>query len=396
MKQAVDVVVVGAGIAGLAHAWAAAKRGRSVALLERSPRASGASVRNFGMVWPVGQPVEVLPVALHSRALWLEAAEAAGFWHHTQGSVFLAVREDELAVMREFVEGPHAAGYDCELLSQDQVFALSPAANRSHVIGGFASATEVGVDPREAIATMPAMLAERHGVRIAFGTAAMRVEPGAVHTADGGVWEARERIVVCSGADTRALFPEVFSRHDLVVCKLQMLATGPQPAGWSAGPMVASGPTLRHYTSFAQCPTLGELKCRVADETPELDAMGIHYMAAQNGTGEVVLGDSHEYGEPVSPFNRGDIDTVMLKGLRQLLDMPEWTIARRWHGVYLKAPGRTHFVDEPLQGVTVFNGLGGSGMTLSFGLADTFWAQASSNADHTSHHDTIEKDKVTL
>lgn len=346
--------------------------------------AQGASVRNFGMVWPIGQPADIFPTAMRSRELWLEAAQHAGFWHHTNGSVFLATYEDELAVMREFVDGLGSAGYDCMMLSQQEVFDRCPAANRSNVIGGFFSGTEVGVDPREAIAKLPAMLASLHGVALSFGTAAVRAEPGVVHTADGRAWEANERVMVCSGADTRALFPKVFERDDLVQCKLQMFATGPQPAGWSAGPMIASGPTLRHYTSFADCPTLGALKSRIASESPELDEWGIHFMAAQNGLGEVVMGDSHEYGEPISPFDRDDIDAAMLAGLERLLDLPDWSIARRWHGVYLKNLSGTHLVEEPLPGVTVFNGPGGAGMTLSFGLADAYWE------DHASRPDTPE------
>src|SRR6204780_4899962 len=113
----VDVAIVGAGILGLAHAYAAAKAGKSVVVIEKSPRASGASVRNFGMVWPIGQPAgPMLELALRSRKLWLEILDRANLPRRETGSLHLTYRADEAAVAQEFAElGPHL-GYQCSWL----------------------------------------------------------------------------------------------------------------------------------------------------------------------------------------------------------------------------------------------------------------------------------------
>lgn len=381
MTQRYDVVIVGAGIVGLANAWAAAKLGHRVVVLEASPYAQAASIRNFGMVWPIGQPAgEMLQTALHSRELWLQIAAEAGFWHHTHGSVYLAIQEDELAVMDEFAQTSSDLGYDCDMLEPHALAQHCPAMNRDHVIGGFYSRTEVGVDPREAIAKIPKTLTERYGVKFHFNTTAVQCDAGSAVASDGRVFEASERIVVCSGAEIRTLFPNVFAVNDVTRCKLQMFATGPQPDNWQAGAMVASGSSLRHYHAFRDCPSLPAMKHRIATENPELDQYGIHFMAAQNGLGEVVMGDSHEYGEQIGPFDQNKVETLMLRGLQDLLDLPDFKVARRWQGIYLKTLNATHLCVEPAAGVTVFNGLGGAGMTLSFGLAEQFWTTQNSNA----------------
>ena len=48
-----SAIVVGAGILGLATARALAQKGYQVTVIEKSQFSLGASVRNFGMLWPV-------------------------------------------------------------------------------------------------------------------------------------------------------------------------------------------------------------------------------------------------------------------------------------------------------------------------------------------------------
>ena len=364
-----DVAVVGAGVFGLAHAYHFAKSGMKVGVFERNPRANGASVRNFGMLWPIGQkPGETHGIALRSREIWLQILRESGLWHETRGSLHLAYREDELETLREFISSAPARGFEVSLLSPVQIASISAGARLEGLLGGMFSASEVCIDPREAITHLPDFLAKTYGVEFHFGTVATRYDSPTL-TAGGGDYRA-SRLFVCAGDDFETLYPEVFEKSGITRCKLQMMRTEPQPDAWRMGPMLAAGLTLRHYSSFADCPSLPALKKRVALENPKYDQYGIHVMASQNGRGEIVIGDSHEYGKMVSPFNSEEIDLLILDYLQTFLEAPNLKIASRWHGVYAKHPDLNWLVADPSPNVRVVASAGGTGMTLSFGLAE--------------------------
>ncbi|WP_020474720.1 TIGR03364 family FAD-dependent oxidoreductase [Zavarzinella formosa] len=372
MARDVDVAIIGGGIVGLANAWSAARQGRSVVLFERENRAEGASVRNFGMVWPIGQTAgEIHRRSLRSRERWLELAERAGLWVNPCGSLHLARRPDELAVIEEFAALAPALGFECRLLTPAETVAKSLGARTAGLLGALWSPTELCIDPREAIAKLPGFLAEEYGVQLRFGEAVTRIDDGRVW-AGGKTWRAG-RVVVCSGADFRTLFPEEFAASGIRKCKLQMMRTSPQPGGWRLGPHLAGGLTLCHYTSFQECPSLPALRDRVSRETPDFVKYGIHVMASQNGLGEVVIGDSHEYDEAISPFDKPEIDRLILDYLRDMLELPDPTIVGRWHGVYAKHPTQPLFLAEPQPNTHIVSATGGTGMTMSFGWADDLW-----------------------
>jgi len=360
--------VVGAGILGLAHAFALVRRGRRVAVFERGRRAQGASLRNFGMIWPIGQPRgELRRLALESRRLWLEVLKETGLWHDPCGSLHLAYADDEAAVLEEFASREHAAGGACEILDPAAIAARTPFVRRDGLRLGLVSPTEVCVDPREVIGGLAGWLSERCGAHFRFDSAVTAVDSGAVRV--GGSSLGAKRVWLCPGAERGVLFSDALGAAGLELCKLQMMRSEPL-AGERIGPMLAGGLTLRHYRAFEDLPSLGRLRERVAREQPLFDRFGIHVMVSQNGRGELVIGDSHEYGNAIEPFDKPEIDALVLDYLARFYRPPLPRIASRWHGTYLKHPHKAWLVLRPEPTVVIVTGVGGAGMTLSFGLAE--------------------------
>ena len=370
MQTDYDVIVIGGGIVGLAQAWMASRRDLSVLLLDRTDVPVGASVRNFGMVWPIGQPSgQRYETAMRSRDFWLELSEQGVIEAESCGSIHLAHRDDELAVLEELAASNQ---YPTKMLTAAETLRLSPLANPSGLLGGMHSETELRVDPRTASLKISQWLNDQDLVTCKYSTPVVSVEAPFVHTAFGDRFSAA-RIVICSGSDLQTLYADALQSSGLKLCKLQMLKSAFQPSLPPNTPHLASGLTLRHCTAFEHCPSLPALQQRIADETPELDQFGIHVMASAFPSGQVILGDSHEYDQDITPFDKQEIDDLMLRELRKVITLSDWTITERWHGIYAKHPTLAIFEQELDPGVHAFVGPGGAGMTMSFGLANNAW-----------------------
>jgi FAD dependent oxidoreductase TIGR03364 len=368
MGQA-DVAIVGAGIIGLAHAYVAARAGHKVSVFERNPAASGASLRNFGMVWPIGQPPGAMyQMAMRSREIWIELLKESGLPYLSTGSLLAAYRQDEAGVGMEFAERGKPLGYECEWLDARRTLEKTSAIKSEGLIGALWSPIEMTVDPRQVLSRIPEFLRERYGVQFHFNSAVKEVDKHSL-TTSLKTYQA-DVIVVASGDDFQTLFPELFQDAGLTRCKLQMLRTVQQPDSWALGPSLAFGLTFRHYPTFSICESLPALKARVARETPEFDKRGIHVMASETSTRQITLGDSHEYGLGVDIFDRTLVNHLILEYAREYLRVPNLEVAESWHGVYAKHPEKPFLRLAPLEGVRVVTVTSGIGMTLSFGLAE--------------------------
>jgi FAD dependent oxidoreductase TIGR03364 len=364
-----SAIVVGAGIVGLATARALAKRGYAVTVFERNEKAVGASIRNFGMIWPIGQPNgKMYDRAMQSRSIWKEICTEAGIWHDEVGSLHLAYHDDELQVMTEYID-LNRQTRPCALLDPAETLQKSTAVNTAGLKGALWSADEMIVEAREAIGQVAAYLQQQYGVVFLWNTAINLVKYPTVSSGTRK-WRADE-IYVCSGADFETLYPELFLQSQITKCKLQMMRLIAQPAEWRIGPSLCGGLSMIHYQGFQAAPSLHLLKERYKTQYADYLKWGIHVMVSQNGAGELTIGDSHEYGLVHDPFDREFINRMILDYLHTFADFKNWQHIQSWNGTYPKMTnGQTELVTSPEEGVTIINALGGAGMTLSFGLAE--------------------------
>lgn len=367
-------IVVGAGIVGLATARALSLKGFSVQVFDRNLQVTGASIRNFGMIWPIGQPHgKMYDRASRSRNVWKEVCAGANIWHEQAGSLHLAYEDDEMQVLEELYAQFRNEGRAVKLLSSAEIIQQQEAVNPANLRGGLFSSEELIIDPREAIAKLPTYLAEQLEVSFHWGKLVTAVEGTTVH-AGNETFEA-DLVVICSGADFETLFPSIYSGLPLTKCKLQMMRLVAQPGNWRIGPALCGGLSLIHYNSFKSAPSLPQLEERYRREMAAYVENGIHVMVSQNGRGELTIGDSHEYGMNPGPFDSQQINTLILEYLRSFARFKDDTLLESWNGVYPKLTnGATDIFVSPAPGVHILNGLGGAGMTLSFGLAEEMMA----------------------
>jgi FAD dependent oxidoreductase TIGR03364 len=365
-----SAIVIGAGIVGLATARALAVKGFSVKVFERGFKATGASIRNFGMIWPIGQTSgKMYSRAIRSRDIWREIGNAGTFWHENSGSLHVARHSDEWKVLGEVFDALKEER-NIRLLSPEETIALSPATIQKGLLGSLYSEDEIIVDPREAIFSLPSYLEEKLQVQFLWGKCVTGIKGNKITVGNNEQYEA-DLIFVCSGADFETLYPEKFAELPITKCKLQMMRIAAQPNGWRIGPALCGGLSLIHYKSFAAAPSLNELRKRYEEELPGHLQWGIHVMVSQNGNGELTIGDSHEYGNTLDPFDKDFINKMILDYLKKFANFKDHRLVETWNGTYPKLTnGETDIFFSPENGVYILNGLGGAGMTLSFGFAE--------------------------
>jgi FAD dependent oxidoreductase TIGR03364 len=353
-----DLAVVGAGILGLAHALAALRRGLSVVVLDREDRAIGASVRNFGFVTVTGQEAgDCWRRAMRSRDVWEEVAPKAGIAVEHQGLLVVAQRPEAMTCLEAFARTD--MGRDCRLLTAEATRDAHGAILSGRPIsGGLCSPHERRVESREAIPKLAAWI-ESCGATFLRKVLVKAVSPGKLETT-AGLIEAR-RIVVCPGDDMLTLYPEIIARHGITRCRLHMMKVMPaRPFRLPCA--VMSDQSLVRYLGYADLPESAAIKAVLQAEQPRVLAEGVHLIVVQGADGGLIVGDSHHYEWSPSPFQRAEVDQLILAELQAVLNVPGAEVTERWNGTYASGPKTMmrERIDETTALTIVTSGTGAS------------------------------------
>jgi len=360
-----DLIVVGAGIVGLAHAYTAAQRGLKVCVIERDAACIGASIRNFGFITITGQaPGDTWRRAMHAREVWQAIAPQAGIDIVHRHLWLAAYRPEAHAVLEAFMRTP--MGEACELLDAADAQAKAPALSLADARSVLFSPHELRVESRTAIGLLAQWLAEVHGVVFRFGESVHEVETPRVRTSRGTL--RGERVVVCTNTELHGLFADRMAAHDLTLCRLQMLRVKPE-AGFRLPGSVMMDLSLVRYEGYSTLPEAAALRARLQQEEAASLEHGIHLIVVQSADGSLVVGDSHHYGDAPEPFAMEAVDQLILRHLRSTLDLETAQITERWTGVYPSSKTTPCVIDAPDAATRVVLVTSGSGASTGFGIA---------------------------
>ncbi|MFK4672296.1 glycine/D-amino acid oxidase-like deaminating enzyme [Bradyrhizobium diazoefficiens] len=203
-----DVVVIGGGVIGVSAAYHLAKKGLSVALVEKGHVGGEQSSRNWGWCRQQGRAREEIPLAREALRLWEDMQNDAGVdaGFRRTGVLFLTKSKDELAGWERWAAIAREQQVHSTVLTPAEVAERMPG-NADKWVGGLHTPSDGRAEPSMAVPAL-ATAARKHGVTIHQGCAARGLETtggrvSAVVTEKGTI---RAQSVLLSGGAWSSLF----------------------------------------------------------------------------------------------------------------------------------------------------------------------------------------------
>jgi L-2-hydroxyglutarate oxidase LhgO len=172
-----DVVVVGAGVVGLAAAAALTRTGRSVVVLEKNPgigreiTARNSEVIHAGIYYPAGSLKAKLCVA--GREALYARCESQKIPHRRCGKLIVAIDSAELATLEELQRKASANGVDLEFMDAREVERCEPSIRAQAALFSKHS----GIIDGQALCLSYLAEMESHAGLLSLNTEVLAIEP---------------------------------------------------------------------------------------------------------------------------------------------------------------------------------------------------------------------------
>ncbi|HLF15537.1 MAG TPA: NAD(P)/FAD-dependent oxidoreductase [Bacteroidota bacterium] len=282
-----DVVIVGAGVVGLACAAESASRGLSTLLVERhesfgrETSSRNSEVVHSGIHYPPGSLKARLCVAANRNIY--QTCEHDGVWIRRCGKLVVAVTPEEIPKLEEIFRRGEMNGVEgLRMLDAREALTLEP---NIFCIAALLVPSAGIVDSHELMRSY-IHHAKEHGVDIAFGVTLV----GAEKTAAGFKLRLREAGGDTTDIECRCVVNAAGNSSDDVA---SFFGIDPDAAGYRLHP------NRGHY--FRVAPERGKLVSRLIYPVPppRLTSIGIHITLDKGG--QVKLGPDAEFLDPALP-----------------------------------------------------------------------------------------------
>jgi glycine/D-amino acid oxidase-like deaminating enzyme len=333
---AYDVVIVGAGIVGAACADEFARRGMSVAVVDRDLIGGGATAAGMGHIVAMDDSDAQFAVTRYSQQLWqkLRSDLPADVEYEQCGTIWVAADEEEMSEVRRKRDYYGERQVPTEILDSQTLRRLEP--NLRLGLAGGLLVTEDAVLYPPCAARFLIERAQKHGAKVHLGYTVAKVGQGRVWTAEG--FEISARIAVnAAGAFAAELTPGV----DIKKRKGHLVITDRYPG------------FLRH-----QLVELGYLK-----SAHSVSSDSVAFNVQPRRTGQVLIGSSRQYGADHREVDSGILARMIERAQEYMPGLAQMSTVRTWTGFRAATPDKLPLIgpwpgDESLFLATGHEGLG--------------------------------------
>lgn len=384
-----DVVVIGAGVAGLATALYLNERGMKVTVLEKGVVAGEQSSRAFGWVYSNGWHPEKLELVNQSKRLWAGYAERFGadIGFRQTGNVSLICSEEEMEMHKAWLKeaAQVASSMTSRIVTGDELGRLLPGA-ATRYLGALYQDSDGTIEPKYTISRM-ARGVQLEGVSIVAPCAARRIDlaggkVAGVHTEQGYI--KCTRVVIAAGAWSALMARQLGLRlPQLGICtSMQTLSfsDGPQGAGYgpdftwrrhadgqySLGALRHVSPvtldSLRFLRDFlpALGQTRGMLKLRFGGDFWE----SIHQRRNRSAEEVSVFEQVRVLAGRVDPREN---DWIRMNACRAFPTLSGARVEESWAGIIDATPDSTPVISDvaEIRGLFLITGFSGNGLSVA-------------------------------